>query len=163
MANDVAAKPDGELSKFEQFIRFAQQRAELDAGFETAEELAKDQVIKIADANSVDDLFGAMKTAGLIGLRDLDNGTELEIREYRLVKSSRDDLSGRMGVFAIISATDLSTGETLALDTSIERILGFLLKCDQLSAFPVQVRVEKKSTMSGNEMITFARPPVRAK
>lgn len=160
MAN-VAKKENAELSKFEAFIQFAQQRAELDASFATADELAKDQVEKIVDADTIDDLYAAMKNQGLTGLRDLENGTELEIREYRLVRSGNPELSGRTGVFAVINAVDLTTGEEVALDTSIERILGFLLKCDQLSAYPVRVRVEKKTTMSGNTMITFTKPPVR--
>lgn len=162
--SDVATKTPGtvEKTKFEKFIEFANARAELDASFATADELAVQQINKIVDAESLEDLYGAMKAQGLTGLRDLENGTELEIREYRLVRSANAELSGRTGVFAVVNAVNTDTGEDLALDTSIERILGFLLKCDQLEAYPVRVRVEKKTTMAGNTMITFVKPPVRA-
>lgn len=159
----VAKKADGavELSKFDKFVAFAQQRAELDATYNTSEELARDQVGKIVDAETIDDLFGAMKSQGLTGLRDLENGAELMIRGYRLVKSNNPELSGQTGVFAVIDAVDMVSGEDLALDTSIERIIGFLLRCDQMDAFPVAVRLDKKTTMGGNTLITFGKPPVR--
>ena len=161
--SNVAKKDNGsvELSKFDQFVQFAQERAEADASYNTSEELAREQVIKIVDAETVDDLFGAMKSQGLTGLRDLENGTELLIRGYRLVKSNNPELSGRTGVFAVIDAVDTVSGEDLALDTSIERVIGFLLKCELISAFPVAVRLDKKTTMGGNTLITFAKPPVR--
>ena len=159
----VAKKTDGtvELSKFDQFIAFAQERAELDASYNTSEELAREQVIKIVDAETVDDLFAAMKSQGLTGLRDLENGAELTIRGYRLVKSNNPELSGRTGVFAVIDAVDMVSGEDLALDTSIERAIAFLLKCEMIDAFPVHVRLDKKQTMGGNTLITFVKPPVR--
>jgi len=140
---------------YEAFLAFVQSKIAEGTDYSVTDELATEQVSKIAVSENLDDLFGAMKMQGLIGLRDLDNGTELEIRGYRIVKSTRDDMAGRVGVFAIMDAIDLFDNSPKALDTSIERVLAFLIKCEQLDKFPVQVKVLKKTTQSGNEVITF--------
>ena len=163
MASDVAKTGKAhELTPFEKFVKHIQDRAELDSTFNSAEELAEKQVLKILTAENENDLFGAMKLEGLTGLRDLESGTELQINGYRLVKSARPDLQGRTMVYAVIDATDLATGEALALDTGIERVITFLVQAERMSALPVSVRLVKKTTGTGNEMITFAPVPARA-
>ena len=164
MASDVAKTGKVHvITPFEKFVKHIQDRAEIDASFNSADELAEKQVLKILTAENPNDLFGAMKLEGLTGLKDVEDGTELQINGFRLVRSARPDIKGRTEVYAVIDATDLATGEALALDTSIERILTFLVKAEQIDALPVSVRVQKKTTGSGNSMITFAPVPQRVR
>lgn len=153
---EVATRP------YDEFLQFVQARVEESEDYQIADELATKQVEQIAVADSLDGLFSAMRVAGLTGLRDLDNGSEIEIRGYRLIRSTRDDISGRAGVYAILDAVDLYDDRELPIDTSIERVLVFLIKCEQLKKFPVKVKVLKKTTQSGNELITFAPLPKKA-
>lgn len=143
------------VSKYEEFVAFVQAKAAEAQPAQLADDLASEQVTKIAVAEDLDSVFGAMRMQGLTGLRDLDAGTELDLLSYRLVQSTREDMAGKTGAYAIIDAVNLYTGERVALDTGIERILVFLIKCDQLNAFPVQVKIVKKTTGSGNETITL--------
>lgn len=151
-----------QLTDFEKFVKFIQDRAEIDSSFSSADELAEKQVIKLLAAENMDSLFEGMRLEGLTGLRELENGTELQINAYRLVRSSRPDMQGRTSVYAIIDAVDLATGEALALDTGIERVITFLVKCEMIGALPVSVCITKVTAQnSGNVMITFS--PVRAR
>lgn len=140
---------------YESFLTFVNSKISEGTDYNVTDELATEQVEKIAVSTDLDDLFGAMRLQGLIGLKDVDNGSEFEIRGYRIVRSTRDDMSGRVGVYAIMDAIDLFDGRAVALDSSIERVLAFLIKCEQLDKFPVQVKIVKKTTGSGNEVITL--------
>lgn len=155
--NDIA-----ERRPYNQFLEYVQGRVQESDDYQVADELATEQVERIATAESLDEIFDAMRLQGLTGLRDLENGTEFEIRGFRLIRSTRDDISGRAGVYAIIDTIDLFDGKEMPVDTSIERVLVFLIKCEQLNMFPVQVRLLKKTTQSGNDMITFAPLAKRA-
>lgn len=161
--SEVAVKKGNavELTPFQKFVKFVQERAELDASFATADELVSDQVARISAAESADDLFGAMKIEGLTGLKDLENGTDIQIHGYRLLKSANAEMSGRTAVYTVMDATDLTTGEKLALDSGIERVLIFLIKCERLEMFPVDVRIIKKQTQTGNTLVTFGKVPAR--
>lgn len=142
---------------YDKFVQYITERAVVESGDWSADELTADQVESILTAGSEDELFAAMKSAGLTGLRDLENGQEIVIQGYRLVRGSMG-----IGVYAVIDATDPVTGEEMALDTGIPRVIAFLRMAEQLDLFPVHVVVVKKTTSEGNTMISLARPPKRS-
>lgn len=140
---------------YDRFAEYMRQRAEVEqTNFQaTAEELTQEQVEKIMTADSEDALFAAMNFGGLTGLKDVENGTIIRINGYRVIQGTL----GSLGVYAILDATDPADGTPLALDTGVERILGFLRMAEVLELYPVTVQVLKKDTASGNTMVTFKK------
>lgn len=164
MAKEVAVKDGqaGELRPFQRFIQYVQDRAELDEAFDPTDDLVEGQADRILNAENIDALFDAMELSELKGFRDLENGTELTILDYRLVKSNRDDLSGKLKAFAIVNVVDLSSGEEMTLNTSVLRIVSFLRKVEIFDLFPIDVRVVKDTTTRGNDVITLAKIKARS-
>jgi hypothetical protein len=142
---------------FEKLVAYLRDRAVVDQTEFDPEEINAEQVDKIMTATSEDDLWEAMKMAGLTGLKDLENGQALRIHGYRLLQG---DLG--IGVYAVLDADDPDTGEAFALDTGVTRILAFLRMCEVMEKFPVEVIVSKKATASGNELITLKKRATRA-
>jgi len=148
----------------QQFATLVQGRAELDASFD-AQEIAEAQLATILRAKNEDELFAAMELAGVSGLRDMEDGAEIEIRGYRFLRGMNEDFANRLGVYVIMDCVSLETGAEFPLNTGIERIIGFLRMVESGDAglmFPVSVRIKKSTTASGNTMVTFKRLSKRA-
>jgi hypothetical protein len=152
-----AVVPADDNRPYQKMLAYMRERAEVTASEYDPEELSADQVDRIMTATTEDELFKAMETAGLTGLKDLEDGTVIRIHSYRLV-------SGQLGigVYAVLEADDPNTGEVLQLDTGVSRILAFLRMCEVMQKFPVTVEIVKKTTASGNQMITLKRDRKRA-
>lgn len=158
----VSQKDRPELA---QFTRYLNDRAELDREFSGADELSANQMETILRANSEDALWTAMENAGVPALRDLDDGTEIQINGFRILAGNNQEFSNRFGVYVIIEAQSLESGQEMQLNTGVERVIGFLRMVESEQAgikFPVEVRVKKTTTGSGNTLVTFARVPKRA-
>lgn len=145
-----------ELTPYQKFINYALQRADVENGDWDTHEITEAQIGDIMAAGDEEALFAAMQPAGLTGLRDLDNGTELEVHGYRLVRGNLG-----IGVYAVIDAVNTATAESMALDTGVERVIAFLRMAEHLELYPIKVIVTKKTTGSGNELITLSRPAKR--
>lgn len=166
MAKEVAPK-DGTVTvrtPFDRFVQYALERAVVDESFNATDDLVEAQVNRILEADNLESLFEAMQLSGLQGFKDLDNGTELKVTDYRYVKSNRQDLAGALwnpdrneGAFVIVNAVDLATGDEIALNTSVIRLVSFFRMCETMGFFPVEVRVVKETTSNGYETITLAK------
>jgi hypothetical protein len=156
-AKDVQPTSVSEVRPYDRFVQYLQERATVENGDWSADELTRNQVNEIITAENEDALFAAMKTAGLTGLKDVENGTVITIHGFRLIQGQL----GNIGVYAVIDAVDPATGEGLSLDTGVERVIAFLRMAETMDLLPVTVTVVKKTTGSGNEMVTLARPPKR--
>jgi hypothetical protein len=159
MSGEVTPASVSEVRPYDRFITYLTQRAEL----ETADfsDVAAQQVENILTAETADALFDAMALAGLQGLRDVAEGTAITIHNFRFISGALG-----IGVYAVIDATDTNTGEGLALNTGVERVLAFLRMAETMDLFPVDVIVHHKTTGSGNELTTLGRParkPVKGK
>lgn len=142
---------------YDKFIDYLRERAGVEETTDDVrDQLTRDQIESIAAATSEDELFKAMETAGLTGLQYLPANQELIITDFRYVRGNLG-----IGVYAVINATDPGTGANLALDTGVERILAFLRMAEQLQLLPLHVVVTKKTTTSGNEMVSLTRPARR--
>lgn len=150
-SKQVSAKHD---RPYTQFVTYIQQRAEVQGDFD-ADELTAEAADRILTAETEEDLFAAMKVAGLTGLQYLDNGTVIRIEGFKFLKGNLG-----VGAYAAIDAVDVSTGERLALDTGIPRVLAFLRQAENMGLLPVTVQVQKKATGSGNELVTLGKAPV---
>lgn len=153
---EVEVKPDAAIapSVLEKFGNYVIDRAAVEAQI-VAQELGTTQMEALLSATSEDELEAAMQMAGLIGLRDLDDGAEIQINEFHYAPGNRADYANRWGVFAVLECTLLATGQNVNIDTGVERVLVWLRVRELMGGYPVQRRVSKIVTGSGNEMITL--------
>jgi hypothetical protein len=155
-AGEVDTPQTGDVTQptpFDRFKQYAMERAQLDQSFVQAD-LADTQLGAILASASADDVFAALEMAGLIGLRELANGTEIQINGYHLVPGNRDEYKNRLGVFAVLEAQMIEDGTEAMFDTGVERIIAALRAWEALGSFPVQVTINKITTGNG-EMITL--------
>jgi hypothetical protein len=143
-----------ELTPYQKFVNYSLQRAEVEDW--DGQQITEEQVADIMAATDEDALFAAMKTAGMTALQNFPSGTELEFHGYRL---GRGNLG--IGAYAIIDAVNVATSERVSVDTGIERVMSFLRMAEVMGMFPVKVIVVKKTTQSGNELVTLDRPVKR--
>jgi hypothetical protein len=144
----------------ERFREYIQGRAEIESQI-VAKELAVTQMAAILQADTPDELDEAMKLLGVVGLRDFDNGTELQIEGFHVAPGTREEYRNSLGVFAVMQATLLESGQTVYIDTGIERVITYLRACEAMDRFPLQVRVVKQDTGRGNTMVTLLPIPRR--
>lgn len=165
MANQVSKKDNGEVQPWQNFASYVASRAELERQF-VIEELGASQMNALINATTEAELDAAMKMAGLVGLRDLDDGTEIRINEFHYAPGTRSDFANRFGVFAVLECTLLATGEKINVDTGVERIIVWLRAHELMTPegqepWPCDRRVSKIQTGSGNDMITLLPIPAR--
>jgi hypothetical protein len=155
-ATEITVKPDQAVAPrpVERFAEYAVNRAALDAGL-VREELGSAQMDAILSAQTEEELDAAMAMAGLIGLRDMQDGTEIQINGFHYAPGTRSDFANRFGIFAVMDCVLIETGANVAIDTGIERIITWLRAMEAMGKFPVQRRVVKITTGSGNDMITL--------
>jgi hypothetical protein len=147
---------NNESRPYTRFLEYIRERAVVDQNEFDPEEIGAKQIDRITSAETEEDLFSAMETEGLAALQDLPSGTVFTINGYRL-------LSGQLGVgvWAVMDCTN-EEGQDMPLNTGVTRVLAFLRMCEVMGKFPIEVRVMKKTTASGNELVTLARPVKRA-
>jgi hypothetical protein len=160
--NDLDVRPNGQVtvSPFQKFKAYCLDRADLE-GPQIAEELSTAQMNAILESSNPDDVFNALELAGLRGLKELDDGTEITIRGFHFVRGTRDDFANRLGVFVVMDV-QYWDGTEAVHDTGVERIIGALRAWEAMDAFPVSAIVKKRATSSGNEMITLRPVPPRS-
>jgi hypothetical protein len=158
--NDIESVRSGEIvqSPHERFAQYLQARAELEAD-QVAQELSEGQLDRILMATTPEELDAAMEMAGLVGLRDIPDGTEFQINGYHVAPGTRSDFMNSFKVWAVIDAQMLENGQQISIDTGIERVIAYLRMCEQFERFPIPVRVSVVQTGSGNNMVTLL--PIR--
>jgi hypothetical protein len=160
-------------SDYDKFVHYLKERASLEGPL-AIQQLTEDQTMRIFAARTEEELESAMEMLGLVGLRELDNGTLIQIDEFHLMPGSREEFDTGLGVFAVIEATLLSEtkrfgkqGVKVVLDTGIPRIITWLraVESGQIKGmqFPIQRLVIKVAAAGGKEMITLKRLPAPVK
>ena len=162
MANEISKKQTAELQPWESFARYIMDRAELEAEI-VREELGAKQMNALITATTEEELDEAMKMAGLVGLRDFDDGTEIQINSWHVSPGNRADYRNKFGVFAVMECTLLATGRPVNIDTGVERIIVWLRARELMheNPYPVTRKIVKTVTGSGNEAITLLPIPAR--
>jgi hypothetical protein len=151
---EVAASQNGALDRpSRKLAEYLRARAEMEAPI-VAQELSEQQMDKILTAETPEELDEAMQLAGLIGLRDLENGTEIQINGFHVALGTRSEFMNQLGVFAVINCQDLSTGQEFNVDTGVQRVIAFLRMCEHFERFPLAVTVTKVAA-GGGELITL--------
>jgi hypothetical protein len=155
-ATEITVKPEQAVAPrpVDKFAEYAVNRAALEANL-VREELGSAQMDAILNATTEEELDAAMAMAGLVGLRDLEDGTEIQINGFHYAPGTRTDFANRFGIFAVMECTLLETSANVAIDTGVERIITWLRAMEAMGKFPVQRRVVKITTGSGNDMITL--------
>jgi hypothetical protein len=153
------AQPE-ELTPMARFARELVGRASVEDDFAAegvGDELTAKQVELILNATGEADLFSAMEFGGLIGLKDVPDGTVLEIQSFRIVKGTGD--KGKLGVYAAIQAKGGPSGQERGYDTSVPRIVAFLVQAETMGLFPLSVQISTRNTTSGNTMVSLRKAP----
>lgn len=138
----------------ERFAQYLAQRASVE-GEIVAKELTASQLDAILTASTPEELDTAMEMAELVALKDMQDGTELQINGFHVAPGNRVEFQNTLGVWAVLEAQLIETGATINLDTGVERVIGYLRMCEVMERFPVRVRVSKIGTSEGKEMITL--------
>src|SRR5262245_51390292 len=155
-SGEVETVREGEVVSrpWEKFANYLQNRAVVE-GEIVAKELTAGQLDAILTATTPEELDAAMEMAELVGLRDFDDGVELQINGFHVAPGNRTEYRNTLGVWAVLEAQYIETGANVNIDTGVERVIGYLRMCEVMGRFPVQVRVSKIGTGGGNEMITL--------
>lgn len=154
-----------EMDAFKHYIR---ERAQIEGGL-IKDELSANQINDILSARTEEELEAAMEIQGLRGLRDVPNGTIIQINTFHVVPGSREEFANSLGVFAVIEGTMLTktqlfgdVGTEVMLDTGVERIIAWLraVESGQVPGleFPLQ-RIVIKQPGGRGDMITLKRIP----
>jgi hypothetical protein len=149
------------VKAYDRFTAFVQKRAQEDAG-NAREELEEDQMQRIITAETEEEMEAALNMAGLVGLRTLDDGTEIRILSFRFAPGSNEQYANKLGVFVIMRVVLLATGQEISVDCGVERIIAALDFWARKDMLPIDRIVKKIRTGSGNDMITLAKLPTRA-
>jgi len=129
-----------------------------------AERMQEAQLGDMFAAGTEEEMFAALQLGGMTALKDLDNGTEIEITGFHYVEGTDDEYKNSLGVFVVIDAVRLSDGGDLLLDTGVERVIAYLdaIETGRFGySFPVRVRVAKTRTRKGRDMVSFEKIPER--
>jgi hypothetical protein len=153
---EISVKPEQAVAPrpLDKFAEYVVNRAALEANL-VREELGSAQMDAILNAQTEEELDAAMEMAGLIGLRDLEDGTEIQVNGFHYSPGTRSDFANRFGVFAVMDCVLIESGANVAIDTGIERIITWLRAKEAMGKLPTQCRVVKITTGSGNDMITL--------
>lgn len=156
MSDDIEVRENQTVAQrpIDKFGQYALDRAMVEREI-VAQELGAAQGDAILNAANVEELDAAMEMVGLVGLRDFDDGTEIEIKEFHYAPGTRSDYKNRWGIFAVMDAVLLESGKEVAIDTGVERIILWLRAMENMGKLPAQRRITKVATGSGNEMITL--------
>lgn len=165
MSGEISKKNNNGLQPWENFGTYVQARAELEMEI-VRDELGAKQLNALITATTEEELDEAMKMAGLVGLRDMEDGTEIRINEFHYAPGSRADYANRFGVFAVLDCVLLATGQSVVLDTGVERIIVWLRAHELMTPegtdpWPTDRKISKIQTGSGNDMITLVPIPKR--
>jgi hypothetical protein len=151
------AQPE-DLTPMARFARELVNRADVEDDFsEAGDELTAQQVEKLLAAQGEDELFEAMEFGGLIGLKDVPDGTVLEFLSFRIVKGT--DGKGKLGVYAAVQGKSLASGVERGYDTSVPRIIAFLVKAEQMGMLPMTIQIATRNTAAGNTMVSLRKAP----
>jgi hypothetical protein len=156
---NTPATREEDQTPLQRFARELVMRAEVEENIDaeaTGDELTAIQVERILAAETDDELFEAMEFGGLVGLKDVPDGTVLEIQSFRIVKGT--DNKGKLGVYAAMQAKG-QNGEERGYDTSVPRIIAFLVQCERKELLPVTVQIATRNTNSGNTMVSLRKVP----
>lgn len=159
-SKDVEPRPQAALRPYQRFIEYVQERAQREQGV-SLEKLTQDQMDKILGSAEVEDIWANLKFAGMIALKNLEQGTELRINGFHLMPGTREDYQNSLKVWAVLDAQRISDGIEMVLDTGIERIIAALRAFEAMGKFPVEAVVHKQQTGSGNDMVTLQPLPKR--
>jgi hypothetical protein len=124
-----------------------------------ATDVAAAQVTKILTAETIDDIWAADE-GGVISGQDMED-VELEIHDYGLAKSA-DQYNTNLGVYVLIDATRMDTGEKVIINTGSDLIIAKLAKFRQADAFPIEGVIKGTPTSSGGRLLRLRPLPRRA-
>jgi len=142
----VPAKPH------EKLMEFLARRAEVD-GVNRSFEVASMQVDKILSATTDQEIWDADEKGTSNG-QDMTD-VELLVQEVKYAKTS-EEYDADLGVYAIISAIRLDTGEEVVIATGAALVIAKLRAMEARGKFPLECVI--RGTKAGNGTVLKLRP-----
>jgi len=149
----------GALRPYEKFVKSLQMQAETgntERGFEVSAQMMD----RVLTAGTEAEMWDADE-GGLLAGRDLDDVWQ-QIKGYTVVKSTREDIEGGFGVYAVIDAVNLHTGEAFTWETGATGILSKLAWLRANDKFPVRCMVKAVNVGGGRAVLKLRPLPVIA-
>jgi len=168
MADSVAQKPDNAVAikPHEAFRSWMQQNMQEADG----ELIAADNLDRMLTADNDDDIWNA-DAGGTVQGRDAV-GLEVEILDFKSTPSHKADIEsnyyGTMRATVLGGPTDvltkngLNVGDSIALQTGAENILGKVFAFHLRGRLPIRAIITGTTTQSGNEVLSIRPLPVRS-
>lgn len=175
MGNEPAVQSNGELAldRMAQFHAYMLDRAQTETRpDDIADQISASNMEAIFSAETEDGIWSA-GTGGTVQGRDAI-GLEMEIRGFRAVRSTRQDIEGR-GYYITADATCLGgpedtlrklgigPGEDFAFQTGADDIVYRLRAFELRDLFPVKAMVGGVTTQSGQTVLKLRPQPKRAR
>ena len=119
-------------------------------------EVAQNQMDKILNADSAQDIWNADE-GGTVNGQDMVD-VELEIRGYQVAKSD-EQYDAALGVYALIDATRLDTGETVVINTGAPLIIAKLRMFEVKGLLPILGVIRGTQAKNGTVLKLKPIPP----
>lgn len=137
----------------DRFKEYMQERAVID-GASLAYDVAANQVDKIMSATTEAEIWDA-DNLDQIGGRDLVD-VEQNIQYYTVHKTARADIDNPWGVFVMVHATRLDTGEDLVWNTGAPLVMSKLRALEAAGMLPADAVI--KGFVAGQGTVLKLRP-----
>lgn len=111
--------------------------------FVDPEQASRDIVRRILEAEDLDALF---EQAGTIGCDDV-LGKPLSFRDFRPMRSAFEEGAG---MYFVVDAADLETGEQLVISCGARNVMAQLYRAKQLGALPLNAAIVKAPRPTAN-------------
>jgi hypothetical protein len=158
---DVEARQDANVAirPYEKFVNYLQRRAEADSqdnGFN----VSANMMDSILNAETLEDVWDADE-GGLLAGKDLCDVFQ-EVRGFKVLKSNRDDIEGGFGVYIVVDAVNLQTGEEFMWETGAPGLIAKLRKFESMDALPIKCYIKGIPVGQGRTVLKLRPVPVMA-
>jgi hypothetical protein len=153
------AEVEAALRPYEKFVKSLRLQAEYNTA-DRSFNVSAQMMDSILNADTEEDMWDADES-GLLAGRDLGDVWQ-EIRGYEVVKSSRDDIEGGFGVYYIVDAKNLHTGEDFMWETGAPGIITKLAWLRSRGKFPVRCMIKSIPVGNGRAVLKLRPLPALA-
>jgi len=143
---------------YEKFLEYLGHRADVDGANNTFD-VAAGMMDKIFNASTAEEIWDADE-GGLLAGQNLKD-VEQEIKGFKVLRSNRADFDNGMGVYIIVDATRLDTGEDIVWNTGAPGLIAKLRAFEAMNLLPIRGVI--RGQLAGNGEVLKLRPiPSRA-
>jgi hypothetical protein len=124
-----------------------------------ADEVSASQIDRILSATTEEEIWESDE-GGVVSSQDMED-IELHIRGYGIAESS-SEYKSTLGVFALIDAVRMDTGEEVIVNTGSDLIISKLAMFKAHNLLPIEGVIKGTPTRSGGRLMRLKPIPKRA-